>query len=322
MRILVLGASGFLGSSLVSRLIQDCKLGAHAIDELVLCDLRPVDHLRSSIFKVDQVQGDLANLNVLDKIFSQPVDAIFHLAATLTLDAESKFRSGLETNVLAFIDLLERCRGQSKPPLLLFASSISTYGGAVPKVVGDDIFQAPTTSYGTHKVIAEHLLADYSRHGFIDGRALRLPIVVTHPGPANGSISDQVSALIREPIRGNQVVCRMDPNAPMVVVSVDKVIDAFLRLAALPAESIPKARSMNLPGLTVTPLNIVDAVQRRLGDHGGNLVMWRPDLQLQEIISGWPTAFISQRALALGISTNSSADEIVQSFWASERTPT
>jgi nucleoside-diphosphate-sugar epimerase len=323
MRALILGAGGFLGTRLTSRALTDGHIAGRTVEELVLFDMRPVSQRDWSSVEprctVTQMHGDLRDPHVLDELFSRPVDAIFHLAATLTLDAEADFRRGLETNVLSLIGLLERCRTQADGPLLVFASSISTFGGALPPVVGDDVFQAPTTSYGTHKVLAELLLNDYSRHGFIDGRALRLPIVVTHPGPANGSISDQVSALIREPVRGNSFVCRMAPESRMSVASVNTVIEGFLHLASLPEHAIQAARVMNLPGLTVTAADLVQAVERRNGAAANGLVTWAPDPKVLQIIDGWPKVFTSQRALALGIQPDASADALVDGFINSEQ---
>lgn len=316
MRIIVLGAGGFLGSRLVSRLTRDGLFGTGVIGELVLVDVREVQRPPSAGCTVTQVSGDLRERRVIDAIFSRPVDAVIHLAATLTLDAEMDFPRGLQTNVLALIDVLERCRQQSRRPMILFASSISTFGGDLPDVVGDEVVQAPTTSYGTHKVVAEHLLADYSRHGFIDGRTLRLPIVVTHPGPPSGSISDRVSALIREPMRGQTVTCPIAGDSRFVVASVDKVLDGFLRLACLPERTLHEGRAMNLPGLTVTPVELVNAVGRRLGVEPVTLVRWQPDPTVQRIIDGWPRTFTSRRALALGIDADPSADALVAGFAA------
>lgn len=318
MRVLVLGAAGFLGSRLVARLAADGRLGAHPIDELVLFDIGGLRVPANAASKVSQVQGDMRDTALMDGLFSQRVDAVFHLAATLTVAAEADFRRGLETNVLGLLDLLERCRAQPAAPLLLFASSIATFGGQLPAVVGDDVFQAPATSYGTHKAVAELLLSDYSRHGFVDGRALRLPIVVTHPGPASGSISDQVASLIREPLRGGRATCHMAPDSSLVVASVDKVIDCFLKLAAVPAQALPAQRAMNLPGLTVTPAGIVEAVSRRLPTGRPDWVDWQPDPHVQRIIDGWPRAFTSQRALALGFEPDASVDALVSAFLASE----
>jgi nucleoside-diphosphate-sugar epimerase len=323
MRVLLLGAGGFLGTRLAAQLARTAQLAGRAIDELVLFDLRAAPVPRGATCPVTVLHGDLRDSAALDALFAARVDAVLHLAATLTVDAESAFRRGLDTNVLAFIALLERCRLQeppgAQPPVLLFASSIATFGGALPPVVGDDVFQAPTTSYGTHKTVAELLLADHSRHGFVDGRALRLPIVVTHPGPASGSISDQVAALIREPLHGQPTTCRMAPGSRLVTASVDKVIDGFLRLAALPASALHSGRTMNLPGLAVTPAEIVQAVARHLPADQGPTVDWTPDARVQQIVDGWPQSFTSARALALGFTPDASADALVQSFLAQER---
>jgi nucleoside-diphosphate-sugar epimerase len=322
MRVLILGAGGFLGTRLAAHLARTAHLAGRAIDELVLFDLRATPSPSGAACPVTVLHGDLRDSAALDALFATRVDAVLHLAATLTVDAETDFRRGLDTNVLAFIALLERCRLQAagpQAPMLLFASSIATFGGALPPVVGDDVFQAPTTSYGTHKTVAELLLADHSRHGFVDGRALRLPIVVTHPGPASGSISDQVAALIREPLRGQPTTCRIAPGSRLVTASVDKVIDGFLRLAALPASALHSGRTMNLPGLAVTPAEIVQAVARHLPADQGPTVDWTPDARVQQIVDGWPQSFTSARALALGFTPDASADALVQSFLAQER---
>lgn len=318
MRVLILGAGGFLGARLARRLASDARLGTQPIDELVLSDLRPVPAPADAACKIVTVHGDLRDSALLDSLFARPPDAIFHLAATLTVDAETDFRRGLETNLLSLIELLERCRVQPAAPLLLFASSIATFGGTLPPVVGDEVRQAPSTSYGTHKAVTELLLADYSRHGFVDGRALRLPIVVTHPGPPSGSISDQVASLVREPLRGQRTTCRMAPDSALALASVDKVVEGFLRLAALPAEAIAGHCTMNLPGLSVTPAQLVEAVSRRLSGGIGDRVAWQPDAQVQRIVDGWPAGFSSERALALGFRPDDSADALVAAFLAHE----
>jgi D-erythronate 2-dehydrogenase len=319
MRVLVLGAGGFLGKKLSANLAASGHVAGAAITELLLFDQRLFPLNKAAVCPQRQLLGDLREATVLDALFVNRVDIIFHLAATLTLDAETDFRLGLETNLLSLVEMLERCRTQATTPMFLFASSIATFGGRLPAVVGDDVFQSPTTSYGTHKALAELLLVDYSRHGFIDGRALRLPIVVTHPGPATGSISDQVAALIREPLRGKRTTCRFARDSQIVVASADKVVDSLLHLAQVPSQDLQQRRVLNLPGLTVTPLQISQAVAKYLPHGLNDPTDWRADPSIQAMIDSWPKNFTSERALALDFTPDASADALVASFIAQEQ---
>src|SRR3546814_8332742 len=52
---------------------------------------------------------------------------------------------------------------------------VAVYGGKLPQTVTDDTPQRPTTSYGNQKLTGELMINDYSRKGFVDGRAIRLP---------------------------------------------------------------------------------------------------------------------------------------------------
>jgi D-erythronate 2-dehydrogenase len=306
MRVLVLGAAGFIGSHLAAALQQSGALRGRPITELLLADSRPV-HGDSS----GGLQGDICEPAFMQQLFAQPVDAVFHLAATLTLDAEQDFARGLAVNVQALMQLLERCRAQGNRPSFVFASSISTFGGPLPETVDDHVAQTPQTSYGSHKAMAELLINDCTRRGFIDGRVLRLPVVLTHPGPASGSVSDRIAALIREPLAGRDAPCPLAADTRFPVASVQAVVKAFLALHELPAERFGSTRVMNLPSLSVTPAEIARAVEKHAP---AGRIHWQPDAQMQAIVDGWPRAFTSALALSLGLQGDRHIDDIVTAY--------
>lgn len=72
----------------------------------------------------------------------------------------------------------------------------------LPEVVPDDHMWAPQSSYGTQKAVADLLMSDYARKGFVDGRSIRLPTIVVRPGKPNLAASSFASGIIREPLHG------------------------------------------------------------------------------------------------------------------------
>ena len=81
-----------------------------------------------------------------------------------------------------------RAGPRARKPVVVFASSLAVFGNSpehpLPAVVDDQTMPNPQTSYGVQKVIGEQLLADYTRKGFLRGRAVRLMTVSVRPGPA------------------------------------------------------------------------------------------------------------------------------------------
>jgi len=320
MRVLITGAAGFIGSHLVSALLRQGQLrdasGApRGISELVLADTMPIARAAAGgDIPILAETGDFCDPAFLRHLVGAGVDSVFHLAATLTIDAETNFARGLQVNVHGLMQLLEICRAQRRPPRFVFASSIAAFGGPLPKTVDDTVAQTPQTSYGTHKAIAELLLNDYSRHGFIDARALRLPFVLIRPGAASPAVSDRVAAIVREPLLGRDVACPLAPDTRIPVASARRVATALRAMHDLPAASFGHTRAMNLPSLTVSIGEMVDALQRFGQTRRLGRVSWEPDAKLQTVVDGWPGQFVSERASRNGICADADFDEIIRAF--------
>ena len=56
------------------------------------------------------------------------------------------------------------------------------------------------------------LLTDYTRKGFVDGRALRLPTISIRPGTPNAAASSFASGVVREPLNRQQAICPVSPG--------------------------------------------------------------------------------------------------------------
>ena len=319
MKIVITGGAGFLGRRLARTLLQRGKLmGSSGTEEsietvVVLDTVRPEPAI-STDARLQVATGDITDRAMLTRVIDNRTTSVFHFAAVVSAAAEADFDLGMRINLHGTLAVLEACRALPRPPRLVFTSSIASFGGPLPDVVDDTTPQTPQTSYGTQKAIGELLVSDYSRKGFVDGRTVRLPTIVVRPGTPNRAASSFASSIIREPLSNLEAVCPVSPETRLAILSPRQAIEAFVRAHDLPATTWGHTRSLIVPGLSVQVSDMVGALQRAAGDQAVQRIRWQPDAAIQHIISSWPGAFTSPRALQLGFQADASMDAIVQAF--------
>jgi nucleoside-diphosphate-sugar epimerase len=200
----------------------------------------------------------------------------------------------------------------------VFASSVAAFGGVLPDVLDDSTAPAPQTSYGTQKVIGEYLIADFTRKGMIDGRSLRLPTIVVRPGKPNLAASSFASGIIREPLAGVVSECPVPETTGVWILSPRRVVEAFVHAWELPSSAWPTTRVVNLPGITLTVREMVDAMGRVAGRETVERVKFKPDARIQAIVKTWPVRFRTERALAMGFRGDDDFDSIVRDHMATQ----
>ncbi len=313
MRIVITGGCGFLGRRLALLLLErGSSLGS--LDELVLFDnaepVLPLPHDR----RLKLVTGDIANRETVHRLLAPGAAAVFHLAAVVSGQAEADPDLGYRVNLDGTRAMLDACRALGTCPRFVFASSLAVYGGKLPPAVGDDTPLTPQSSYGAQKAIGELLVNDYSRKGFVNGRALRLPTVVVRPGRPNRAASTFASSIIREPLSGEDAICPVSPDLVMALASPRRVVAALHRAHELPADAFGANRSLQLPGFSVAVGDMVEAVRRAGGEAAHARIRWQHDPQIEAIVAGWPRALAAPRAIALGFTANSGIDDAVRAF--------
>src|SRR6185312_7293581 len=125
-------------------------------------------------------------------------------------------------------------------------------GPPVPDVITDDDAPAPATSYGTQKAIAELLLADYTRRGFLDGIGIRLPTVCVRPGKPNLAASGFFSNIIREPLNGQEAVLPVPDTVRHWHASPRSAVNFLIHAATIDGATVGPRRNLSMPGLSVT----------------------------------------------------------------------
>src|SRR5262249_10334883 len=143
-------------------------------------------------------------------------------------------------------------------------------------------------------------VGDYSRKGFVDGRSVRLPTIVVRPGKPNAAASGFASGIMREPLAGVDATCPVDPSTALWVSSPGAAIKSIIHAHELAPDAWGPHRALNLPGVTVTVAEMLEALRKVAGDATVARVRMQRDETIARIVATWPGWFETPRALGLG----------------------
>jgi nucleoside-diphosphate-sugar epimerase len=306
MQIIITGGGGFLGQRLAKALLR----AALPFDELVLADLvmpaNPVGDTRVTCRQID-----LSAAGAARALITPATDIVFHLAAVVSSHAEKDFDLGWRVNLDTTRQLLEACRHTKEGIRFVFSSSLAVYGGDLPPVVNDQTVVTPQSSYGIQKAMSELMVNDYTRKGFADGIALRLPTICVRPGRPNLAASSFVSSIIREPLRGEDAICPVSPELPLFLSSPDTVIRNLIHASTVKAEALKGWRTLNLPGISVTVKQMLESLRHVTDEEVLARVKFKPDESINRIVSSWPGHIDNAPALRLGFFVDDHFDKFI-----------
>jgi nucleoside-diphosphate-sugar epimerase len=335
-QVVVTGGGGFLGARLARELLAAGSLevaggpaeaggGARPVTRLTLIDQAPVPEDLAADERVAVIRGDLSSLLGPGGAGAEAVggaEVTFHLAAAVSGECEADFDLGLRANLQAAEALLACCRAAGSRPMVVFASSVAVFGGSaehpLPALIEDHTLPVPQTSYGTQKFMIEQLLADYTRKGFLDGRAVRLMTVSVRPGRPNGAASGFLSGIIREPLAGLRATCPVDPGTEVALASPAKAIAALLGAARSSAQAWGRS-AVTMPALTLTVADMAEALARVAGPQVSALIDWIPDPVVAGMFANWPARIRTDRAAALGLTPDPDFESVIRMHLAETR---
>jgi nucleoside-diphosphate-sugar epimerase len=317
MHVVITGGAGFLGQRLARQLLLRGTLAGSSgaqepIERIVLVDVVAATGFDDR--RIETIAADIADPAVAKRVIDHGVGSVFHLAAVVSGQAERDFDLGMRVNLDASRLLLEACRAAGTRPRVLFTSSVAVYGGTLPAVVTDATPLDPRSSYGVQKAIAELLLSDCTRKGFVDGRVARLPTISVRPGRPNQAASSFASGIIREPLNGEAAICPVGEDLRLCLSSPRRAIESLIALHDVDGDVLGPRRIVNLPGISVSVAQMVAALRTVAGDAVADRIRFQRDEAIERIVGSWPGAWELTRAHALGLAADESFEAIVRAY--------
>ena len=205
------------------------------------------------------ISGDILDEDLLDKTFSDPFDAVVHMAAYAGVRPSIERPKIYEqVNIRGTLNLLERCRRQQVDKFI-FASSSSVYGGRteVPFRESDDVSR-PISPYAASKVAGEALCYTYHHLYNINIHALRFFTVY---GPRQRP-EMAIHLFANNMLRDEPIALFGDGESSRDYTYIDDIVDGIT--ASL--EDCKGFDIFNLGGSKTTSLNaLVSIISKRLG---------------------------------------------------------
>ncbi len=276
MRVMVTGASGFIGRAVVGRLLA----GGHTV--------RVLTHTAGGRDGIESACGDLRDRASLEPALAG-VDAVVHLAAVARV--RESFERPLhyyEVNAGGTVNLLAAASG---PLRVVFVSTGTVYGAPLSQPITEDFPRAPSNPYAASKAAAEDVVAWTARSGLIGATTLR---VFNAAGGGDRDGTRLITRAVDAAAGGPPLTVFGDGSAVRDFVHVDDIASAAV--LALEHTEVGRHDVFNVGATAACVRDVVDSVERVTGRqvplvrapaHEGEVAELRADTRRLRRALGW-----------------------------------
>lgn len=209
MKAFVTGGTGFIGSHLADRLIEDNQW------DTVKCLVRSNEKwLKGKSF--EKISGDLDSIRTIDSSLKD-IDTIFHIAAIVKAPSKKKF---LHANVQATENLIRLAKKNNVQKLVIL-SSLAAAGPSNGEPLQEDAEMKPVSMYGESKKLMEQMV-----HNLADDD---MSVTILRPPAVYGPREDQIFTLFNMMSKGIAPIIGDGENPKLSILFVHDLVQAIIK---------------------------------------------------------------------------------------------
>jgi len=284
--ILVLGASGQIGSELIEKL-RTVYGSAH----VVASDIRngSPSLMNSGPFEIIDATDKEAIFAIVKKY---NVTQIYLLAAMLSATGEKFPQKAWNLNMTSLLAVLDLAKDKHINQVF-WPSSIAVFGETSPKIhTPQKTIMEPSTVYGISKISGEFWCNYYHEKYGVDVRSLRYPGIISWKTKPGGGTTDYAVDIFFKALEQGSFECFLSEDTCLPMMYMEDAVHATVQIMQVNANQINIRTSYNLSAINFTPKELASAIQQ----HVPNFTMSYKTDYRQAIADSWPDSIDDSKA--------------------------
>jgi len=276
-RILVIGATGQIGTELVPELRRlygnnNVVAGYHSKPPTGKLTEGPVE------------QVDVLSKESIEKVIKKyDINEVYHMAAILSAAGEKNPQLAWKVNMDGLYIVLELAREYGFR--IFWPSSIAAFGPNSPKVNTPQVtIMDPTTMYGITKYAGELLTRYYAYKFGVDVRGVRYPGIISSEALPGGGTTDYAVEIFYYALEGKKYRCYLREDTMLPMMYMPDAVKAAIQLMNADRSKLTIMSGYNIAAFSFTPKQLELEIRKYIPEFQ---VEYVPDFR-QKIADSWP----------------------------------